>query len=151
MRHAYAAQSGRETTGLKVLHARAADVKVAKSHQTVLALLPPLPLARASSSSSSSAATASTLLQGSSAAPKLDPGSHNWPWGSVAPSRWSPHTTVLMRLIGLDLELPTVPLLLPPPPPLPPGPPPPGPPPCASDWGGWGERGVRGVRGVRGA
>lgn len=73
------------------------------------------------------------------------------------PPRWDParsaaaypYTTVLMRLIGLDLELPTVLLLLAPPPP-----PPPGPPDCApmgpGSCGASGESGVRGVSGVCG-
>lgn len=70
-------------------------------------------------------------------------------WDPAPSAAAHPHTTVLMRLIGLDLELPTVLLLLAPPPP-----PPPGPPDCApmgpGSCGASGESGVRGVRGVCG-
>lgn len=64
-----------------------------------------------------------------------------WPLNSGAPH--PAHTTVLIRLIGLDLELPPVPVA---PAPVTCGP-------CwgcPGCWGGWGERGVRGVRGDEG-
>lgn len=124
-------------------------MEVAKPHQTVLPLPPP-PLGRSATASAHLLLLLLLLLQGSSAALKLDhlpaSGSHAWTSGSAAPSgRWSPHTTVLIRLMGLDLELPTVPLLLPPPPPPLLLPVPPAMPPMPPTPGGTGESGVSGV------